>query len=90
MSEIKTELEHYLTHPNQYVSKVARHVQNLAEGLAAGHVSEDEFNELTQDILDTAHIAKAADDVEMQARMETAVRAIVALLPKLVGIATGK
>lgn len=90
MSDIKNELNHYLTHPNQYVSKVATHILNLAKGLEAGQVTEDEFNELSQDILDTAHIAKASSDIKMQANIEKAVKAMIALLPKIVGIATGK
>ena len=89
-AKLKKELDHYVTHSNQYVHKAALRVRDMAHALENGDISEDEFNELVGDVLDIAHIAKAAADVQMQARIETAVRAMIALLPKLVGIATGK
>ena len=88
--KLKKELDHYLTHPNQYVLKTAQRVLDMAHHLESGAISQSEFDELVGDVLDIAHISKAADDVQTAARIETAVRAMIALLPKLVGIATGK
>lgn len=90
MKEIKALLEHQLTNPDQHVSKVAHHVLNCAAALGRGEMSESEFTELVEDVMDTAHIAKATSDIVRVANIEQAYDLIIAILPQVVSLATGK
>ncbi len=90
MSDLKTEMSDFLTHENQHVRECAKRVHDLASLLEANEISEDEFNELVGDVTDVARVAESAEDIEWKANVETGLRALIAIMPKVVGLATGK
>ena len=88
--EIRKEMEEFLTHENQYVHECAERLSVLVEYLATDQISEDEFNELAEDVLDMERAAKAGKDVERAALIETGMRALISFLPQIVGLVTKK
>ena len=88
--EIRNLLEHQLTNPDQHVVRVAGHVLSYARAVERGELSESEFDELVQDVMDTAHIAKATNNIERAAKIEVAYDMIKAVLPQVISLATGK
>jgi hypothetical protein len=89
-NKVQDELKNFLTDENEFVSSAAKRVIDLASLLDAGEISEDEFNELAGDVVDIQKVADAAADVKRAAQIETGIRAIAALLPKIVGLVAGK
>lgn len=90
MNAIKQELMEFLTHENDYVHEAAGRVFEVAQLLESNEISQDEFDELVGDILDIERAAGAGKSVEQSALIETGIRALISVLPNVVGLVTGK
>lgn len=74
----------FLKHDEEVVKRVARVLAELTESLELKSISQQEYDELTDDLLDMEKIDKLADSVEQAAKIEKAFNSLAGIIGKVV------
>lgn len=69
-----------LNHDEGIVREAARLVRDLEDALCAGKITEDEFKDLTHDVLSMSHIHEAMVDLNRKQSITAAFEKIVAIV----------
>jgi hypothetical protein len=81
--KITEQLQPYLEHPSKAISVSAHRIADLAVEVANGNLSESEFEELANDVVDAALAVEHADDIVNAANIEHTARTLIQLIPQI-------